>query len=155
MRDPVVTRATSRGLKAPQGPGGRHRVGSVVGQPAQVQISCQVFACVRVGFRWAAPVAANITGIVPPPTNAERRKIITGIFGAVPMAPLVLPAELDAQPCIFGCQCVNVRWGAWTPQAPVTVTKDVDLLQPGQPPKTFTVTLSIPASLRQGIGSCQ
>ena len=153
MRDPAVTRATSRGRRPRKDLEGD--TGSVVGQPAQVQISCQVFACVRVGFRWAVAVAANITGIVPPPTNAERRKIVNGLFGAVPLAPLVLPAELDVQPCIFGCQCVNVRWGTWTPQAPVTVTKDVDLLQPGQPPKTFTVTLSIPASLRQGIGNCQ
>jgi hypothetical protein len=28
----------------------------------------------------------------------------------------------------------------------------MDLLQAGQPPKTFTVTLSIPAKLRQGVG---
>ena len=113
MRDPVVTRTTSRGRRPRKDPEGD--TGSVVGQPAQVQISCQVFACVRVGFRWAVAVAANITGIVPPPTNAERRKIVNGLFGAVPLAPLELPAELDVQPCIFGCQCVNVRWGAWTP----------------------------------------
>jgi hypothetical protein len=35
------------------------------------------------------------------------------------------------------------------------VTKDVDLLQAGQPAKTFTVTLSIPATVRQGVGGCQ
>jgi hypothetical protein len=72
------------------------------------------------------------------------------------MAPLQLPAQLDIMPCIFGCQCVNVRWGGWTPKpVPLTVTKDVDLLQPGQPAKTFTVTLVIPANLNQGVGTCQ
>jgi hypothetical protein len=157
MRRQLVKRERQRGRARRKGQGDDTApVGSITGQPAQVQVSCQVFVCVRVGFRWAAPAAADITGIVPAPTARERRKIINGLFGPVPLAPLQLPAELDAQPCIFGCSCVGIRWGAWTPnQIPQTVTKDVDLLQAGQPPKTFTVTLAIPANVRQGIGNCQ
>jgi hypothetical protein len=95
-------------------------------------------------------------GNVPAPTRRERRAIVNGLFGSGLLTPLQLPAEVDALPCILNCACVGLRWGAWTPnQIPQTVTKDVELLQAGSPPKTFTVTLTIPATVRQGIGRCQ
>ena len=148
----AVRREPARGRARRKGPGD----GSVTGQPAQVQFSCQVFVCVRLEFQWTPPGVANITNIAPVPTNAERRKIHTGLFGPFPMAPVELPDAVDVQPCIFNCQCADIQWGPWTPNpVALTVTKAVDLLQPGQPPKTFTVTLSIPAKLRQGIGHCQ
>ncbi len=157
MRGPVTRR--ERGGRRRKGEGDTAPIGSVTGQPAQVQLSCQVFACVRLQFQWAPPNAGNITNIVPAPTNAERRKIRNGLFGAGPLvpptAPLELPAELDVLPCLFNCQCVNIRWGPWPPnQVNLTVTKNVDLLQPGAT-KTFTVTFSIPARFRQGVGNCQ
>ena len=131
-------------------------VGSITGQPVQVQVSCKQFVCVHLRFRWAAAGPANITGIVPVPTAAEKNKITGGIFGPNPMAPLELPPEVPILPCILNCDCVNLRWAAWTPnQIPLTVTKDVELLQADQPAKTFTVTLSIPAKIRQGVGNCQ
>ena len=129
-------------------------VGSITGQPAQVQISCRQFVCVHLQFRWAPAGPANITGIAPAPTAPERKKIVKGIFGANPMAPLQLPAELELLPCILNCNCVNLQWGAWIPNQLMTVTKDVDLMKAGQL-VTFTVTLSIPAQVRQGIGNCQ
>ena len=118
MRGRVVTReTTARSRRRRKGQGGDTApVGSITGQPAQVQVSCQVFVCVRVGFRWAAAAAANITGIVPPPTARERRKIVNGLFGPVPLAPLQLPAELDVQPCIFGCCCVGDSMGGLDPE---------------------------------------
>jgi hypothetical protein len=157
MRRQAVTRETGLGRARRKGPVDDSTPGgSITGQPVQVQLSCQVFVCVRLQFQWAVPGVANITSIAPPPTNAERRKIHTGLFGPVAMAPVDLPDALDVQPCIFNCQCGGIRWGPWTPNpVPLTVTKTVDLLQAGQPPKTFTVTLSIPAKLRQGIGRCQ
>ena len=131
-------------------------VGSITGQPAQLQISCKQLPCVHQQFRWAAAGPGNITGIAPVPTAAEKKKIITGMFGPNPMAPPDLPKEVPVLPCILNCNCVNLRWGAWTPnQIPLTVTKDVELLQADQEAKTFTVTLSIPANIRQGIGNCE
>jgi hypothetical protein len=120
-----------------------------------VQISCRQFVCVQLGFIWAPAGAGNITGIVPAPTPRERRAIVNAMFGPGLLAPLQLPAMVEVQPCLFGCGCVDVTWGAWTNQIPQTVTKDVELLQAGQPPKPFTVTLVIPARVRQGIGRCQ
>ena len=97
-----------------------------------------------------------MTGIVPVPTNAERRAIINGLFGPGLLAPIQLPDEVDVLPCILNCTCVGLRCAAWTPNPiPQTVTKSVDLFQAGQPPKVFTVTLTIPANLRQGVGHCQ
>jgi hypothetical protein len=155
----------TRAAQAPSRPGGIRRnrrgddtapVGSVTGQPVQVQFSCKQFVCVQLQFRWAAAGPANITGIVPAPTAAEKNKITAGLFGPNPMAPLQLPPQVTVLPCLLDCNCVNVRWAAWTPNPiPQTVTKDVDLLQAGQPAKTFTVTLSIPATVRQGVGGCQ
>ena len=142
------TRRRRRGDVAP--------VGSVTAEPAQIQVSCQVFVCVSLGFQWAKPGKKDITNIAPPPTPVERRAIIAGMFGPFPMAPPVLPAQVEVVPCILGCQCVGLNWGAWTlNQIPQTVTTDVTLNQAGQPPKTFTVTLSVPANVRQGIGRCQ
>jgi hypothetical protein len=157
MRRQAATRETESGRPRRKGPSeDTAPVGSITGQPAQVQLSCQVFVCVRLEFRWAVPGVGNITNIAPPPTNAERRKIHAGLFGPVAMAPVELPDALDVQPCVFNCQCVDIRWGPWTPnQVPLTVTKTVDLLQPGVPPKTFTVTLVINATYRQGIGTCR
>jgi hypothetical protein len=157
MRGPMVRGKRGGGRR--KGEGDTAPVGSVTGQAAQVQLSCQVFVCVRLEFQWAQPNAGNITNIVPAPTNAERRKIRAGLFGAGPLvpptAPLELPAELDVMPCLFNCQCVNIQWGPWPAnQVNLTVTKDVDLLQLGGA-KTFTVTFAIPARFRQGIGSCQ
>lgn len=157
MRNRTDKRATQRGPARRKRPGGDTApVGSITAQPAQVQISCQQLVCIRLGFRWAQPAAGNITGIVPMPTRPERRAIVNGLFGPGLLAPLQLPPELDAMPCILNCACVGLRWGPWTPnQVPLTVTKDVELLQAGQPPRTFTVTLTIPANVRQGIGRCQ
>ncbi len=137
MRRQAVTRATESGRARRKGPGeDTAPVGSITGQPARVQLSCQVFVCVRLEFQWAAPGVADITTIAPPPTNAERRKIHTGLFGPVAMAPVDLPDALDVQPCIFNCQCVGIRWGPWTPNpVPLTVTKTVDLLQAGSRPR--------------------
>lgn len=157
MRRQAVTRETGRGQARRKGPGDDSTPGgSITGQPAQVQLSCQVFVCVRLEFQWAVPGVADINNIAPPPTNAERRKIHTGLFGPFPLAPVELPAALDVQPCVFNCRCVDIRWGPWTPnQVPLTVKKTVDLLQPGQPPKAFTVTLVINATYRQGVGTCR
>lgn len=131
-------------------------VGSVTAQPAQVQVSCQIFVCVRLGFQWAKPGKANIVAIAPAPTPAERKAIVAGMFGPAAMAPPQLPAQMDIVPCILGCTCVGLKWGGWTSnQIPLTVTTSVTLQQAGQPPKTFTVTLSVPANVRQGVGSCQ
>jgi len=158
MRGPVARRG--RGTLRRKGDGDTVPVGSVTGQPAQVQLSCRVFVCVRLEFRWAQPNAGNITNIVPAPTNAERRKIRDGVFGAGPLAPptapLELPAELDVMPCLFDCRCVNIRWGPWPPNpVNLTVTKDVELFQLGGANKVFTVTFSVPGRFRQGVGTCQ
>jgi hypothetical protein len=102
------------------------------------------------------PGAGDITSIAPAPTVAERRKIVQGIFGPVPLAPLELPAEVSLVPCVLPCQCANVRWSAWTPnQIPQTVMKDVELLQPDQTSKSFTQTFSIKARVRHGFGNCE
>ena len=108
-------------------------------------------------FRWAAAVAANITGIAPGPTAAQRATITNAIFGANPTAPLELPRELDLMPCTMDCKCVGIQRAPWTPnQLPTTVTKDVVLVVPGLVgSQGFTVTLTIPANLRQGIGRCE
>jgi hypothetical protein len=157
MRSETGERVMQRGRARRKRPGGDTApVGSITGEPAQVQISCQQFVCIRLGFRWAPPAAGNITGIVPAPTPRERRAIVNAMFGPGLLAPLQLPAEVDVLPCILNCTCVGLRWAAWTPnQIPQTVTKDVELLRAGQPAKSFTVTLTIPASVRQGIGRCQ
>lgn len=145
-----------RGGGRRKGEGDTAPVGSVTGQPAQVQLSCQVLVCVRLEFRWALPNAGNIATIAPQPTNAERRKIRNALFGVPALAPLELPAELDVLPCLFNCRCVHIQWSPWPPNpVNLTVTKTVDLLQAGQPAKTFTVTFSIPARFRQGVGACQ
>ena len=121
-----------------------------------MQISCRQFVCVHLQFRWAAAGQANVTSIVPAPNKAETKKITRALFGPNPGAPLQLPAQIEVLPCILDCTCVNLRWSNWTlNQVPMTVTKDVELLQAGQAGKTFTVTLSIAANLRQGIGNCQ
>ncbi len=157
MRGQADTRQTRRGgARRRRGDGDTAPIGSITGQPVRVQVSCQQFICVQLGFIWAPAAAANITTIVPPPTPRERRAIVNALFGPGLLAPLQLPTAVDVQPCLFGCACVGVTWGAWTPnQIPQTVTKDVELLQAGQPPRPFTVTLVIPARLRQGIGRCQ
>jgi hypothetical protein len=157
MRGQIVTRAGQR-VKARRRRGDDVApVGSVTAGPAQVQVSCQVFVCVSLGFQWAQPGKNNIVNIVPPPTPAERRAIVAGMFGPAAMAPPNLPPQLDIMPCILGCQCVGLNWGAWTPnQIPQTLTVDVTVNQLGQPKgKTFTVTLSVPANVRQGVGHCQ
>ena len=131
-------------------------VGSVTAQPAQVQVSCQVFVCVSLGFQWAKPGKANIVAIAPAPTPAERKAIVAGMFGPAAMAPPQLPAQVDLLPCVLGCTCVGLQWGGWTPnQIPQTLTTSVTLQQAGQLPKTFAVTLSVPANVRQGVGRCQ
>jgi len=157
MRGSTVTRATQR-VKARRRRGDDVApVGSVTAGPAQVQISCQVFVCVRLGFRWAKPGKNNVVNIAPAPTPAERNAIITGMFGPAAMAPPQLPVQVEIVPCILGCTCVGLNWGAWTPnQIPLTLTTTVTVNQLGQPQgKTFTVTLSIPANVRQGVGRCQ
>jgi len=108
------------------------------------------FVRIHLQFQWAAAGPANLTSILPPANKAETKKIVRGLFGPNPGAPLQLPGEIEVLPCILKCTCVNIQWGKWTPnQVPMTITKDVQLLQAGQPPKTFTVTLSIPAKLRE------
>ena len=72
------------------------------------------------------------------------------------MAPPALPPQVDLLPCILGCTCVGTNWSAWTPnQIPQTVTTSVTLMQASQPARAFTVTLSVPANVRQGVGRCQ
>jgi hypothetical protein len=61
------------------------------------------------------PGVANLTNTAPPPTDAERRKIHTGLFGPVLLASIELPAALDVQPCVFNCQCVGIQWAPWPP----------------------------------------
>ena len=57
-------------------------------------------------------------------------------------------------PCILTAACVGRQVRGLDPEPdPQTVTKNVDLFQAGQPPKVFTVTLTIPAKLRQGVGT--
>jgi hypothetical protein len=102
------TASSRRRTQRKQEGGDTAPVGSITGQPVQVQISCQQFPCVRLAFRWAAAGPANITNIKPNPTAAEKNKIVNGIFG--PAAPLQLPAELDIVACIFNCNCANLRW---------------------------------------------
>jgi hypothetical protein len=76
--------------------------GSITGQPANVQVSCQQFLCVQLQFRWAAAGPGNITNIVPAPTPAEKKQITNGMFGRLPWRRSNCPPNSTSCPVSSG-----------------------------------------------------